>query len=202
MPHRTGSTDQNRDVTSHVNDSPKGRAARTDLELRLADPRQLFASDPDFFFESATLAPGIERLHEELRWRELDKPVLLTLHLPRSVVEPGLDERCTDAIRRYSSARRDRVNDELRGMRRDGLRTLGLGLVLLAIALAMSVSIRRSTLPESIRIFFGDGVFLVAAWVGLWYPLDTLLYSPRPLRRDRAVLDAMSRMELVIEPSD
>jgi hypothetical protein len=30
--------------------------------------------------------------------------------------------------------------------------------------------IRRSSAPESIRMFFGDGVFLVAAWVGMWYP--------------------------------
>jgi len=189
-------------VARDVNDPPKRSAVRTDLELRLADPRQLFAADPDFFFEAATIAPGVERLHEELRWRELDKPVRLTLHLPRSVIEPGLDRRCADAIRRYSTACRNRVDDELRGMLRDGLRALALGLVLLAVALAMSVSISRSALPESIRIFFGDGVFLVAAWVGMWYPLDTLVYSPRPFRRDRAVLDAMTRMEVVVVPSD
>jgi hypothetical protein len=29
-----------------------------------------------------------------------------------------------------------------------------------------------------------------------------LVYTPRPLRREREVLDAMLRMELVIEPSE
>jgi hypothetical protein len=188
-------------VTRRVNESPEGVVARTELELRLADPRQLFAADPDFFFETATIAPGVERVHEELRWRELGKPVRLTLRLPPSVVEPGLEQRCADAIRRYCVAQRNRVDAQLRGMLRDGLRALGLGLVLLAIALALSVGIRRSGLPDSVRIFFGDGVFLVAAWVGLWYPLDTLVYSPRPLRRDRAVLDATRGMEVVVQAS-
>jgi hypothetical protein len=36
----------------------------------------------------------------------------------------------------------------------------------------------------------------------MWYPLDTLVYTPRPLRREREVLDAMSRMELVLAASD
>jgi len=185
-----------------INKAKIARAGRTELVLHLADPRQLFVADPDFFFESATLVPGVEHLYEELRWRELDKPVRTTLHLPRRAIEPALQERVGDAIRSYCTARRHRVENELRALLRDGLRALALGLVLLAIALAVSVAIRRSSAPESIRIFFGDGVFLVAAWVGMWYPLDTLVYTPRPLRREREVLDTMLRMELVIEPSD
>src|SRR5215210_7537665 len=104
-----------------INKAKIARAGRTELVLHLADPRQLFVADPDFFFESATLVPGVEHLYEELRWRELDKPVRTTLHLPRRAIEPALQEKVGDAIRSYCTARRHRVENELRALLRDGL---------------------------------------------------------------------------------
>ncbi|MGH8984340.1 MAG: hypothetical protein ACRDY6_10770 [Acidimicrobiia bacterium] len=50
-----------------------------------------------------------------------------------------------------------------------------------AVGLALSqATLHSDELPDSVRIFFGEGLFLVAAWVGIWYPLDVLLYSPTP----------------------
>lgn len=189
------------DVARRIKKARTARAGRIELMLRLADPRQLFVADPHFF-EAATLTPGIEHLYEELRWRELKQA---RAHDAPAAARRDRARVAGESWRRdpeFCTARRHRVENELRALVRDGLRALALGLVLLAIALAVSVAIRRSSAPESIRIFFGDGVFLVAAWVGMWYPLDTLVYTPRPLRREREVLDAMLRMELVIEPSE
>ena len=74
--------------------------------------------------------------------------------------------------------------------------------MLLAVGLALSqATLHSDDLPDSLRIFFGEGLFLVAAWVGVWYPLDVLIYSPRPLRRDRAVLQAMAAAEVVVLPA-
>jgi hypothetical protein len=41
-------------------------------------------------------------------------------------------------------------------------------------------------------------VFLVIAWVGLWYPLDTLVFSRRPLLREKRVLSAILTMDLTV----
>ena len=42
----------------------------------------------------------------------------------------------------------------------------------------------------------GNGVFLVIAWVGLWYPLDLLFFARLPLRRERRALKDLTRMRI------
>ena len=56
-------------------------------------------------------------------------------------------------------------------------------------------------LPSAIRAFLGDGLFLVAAWVGMWYPLDTLIYTGRPHHLESWRLTALREMEIVVRPS-
>ena len=53
----------------------------------------------------------------------------------------------------------------------------------------------------TVRDFLGQGVFLVVAWVGLWYPLDTLLWTPRVQMRQRKALQAIRVMEVSVEPA-
>jgi hypothetical protein len=59
----------------------------------------------------------------------------------------------------------------------------------------------RSKVPKELRDFLGNGLFLVVAWVGLWYPLDTLFYAGRPHRAERKLLRALSDVELVVRPA-
>src|SRR5437588_681420 len=51
------------------------------------------------------------------------------------------------------------------------------------------------------RQVLGDGLAVVVSWIGAWYPLDTLIYYTRPYRRTRRVLQALSRMEIVVQPT-
>jgi hypothetical protein len=61
----------------------------------------------------------------------------------------------------------------------------------------------RTSLPSPVRDFLGeDGLFVVVGWVGLWYPIETLLYSQRPYRQEIAVLRLIRRMQIEIRPSD
>lgn len=173
--------------------------AEAEVTLRLDGPRSLFeAPAPDYFSETATLVPGVEQLVTQLRTRRLDGGVRTTIELPPRDVEPGLEDRITAAVGRYCRIRIEELDDHLRALRREALGGLAIGLVLLAAGLALSQLTTHSGLPPTIRVFFGDGVFLVAAWVGLWYPLDLLIYTPRPYRRDRQVLEAIAEMETVV----
>jgi hypothetical protein len=45
-------------------------------------------------------------------------------------------------------------------------------------------------------------VFLVVAWVGLWYPLDLLFFARQPVRREIGVLTAMLTLQLVIRSEE
>jgi hypothetical protein len=40
----------------------------------------------------------------------------------------------------------------------------------------------------------------VLAWVGLWYPLDTILFSSVGPRRENAVLTRLQEAEVVVKP--
>ena len=167
--------------------------------MQLDAVESMFAvPEPDYFSDTATVVPGVDQLMGELRPRRVDDGVRVTVELPPDDVEPGQDERLAAAIGRYCRARIRTLDDQLRALRREGMRALVIGFVMLAAGLALSQATSNSNLPESLRVFFGDGVFLVAAWVGIWYPLDTLIYIPGPLRRDRQVLEALRQAEVVV----
>ena len=78
--------------------------------------------------------------------------------------------------------------------------TLLSGVVVLFIGLVLSETVLRSKVPKELRDFLGNGLFLVVAWVGLWYPLDTLFYAGRPHRAERKLLRALGQVELVVHP--
>ena len=48
--------------------------------------------------------------------------------------------------------------------------------------------------------FLADGVILVVAWVGMWYPLDTLVYTNRPYKMENKALTALIDAEVRILP--
>jgi hypothetical protein len=125
-----------------------------------------------------------------------------TIILPCSEVEPDVELRVADAVRRYCTARIDRIDRELRALRREGFSSLWIGLLSLASGLLLSEAFRRSSLPETVRVFFGDGVFLLVAWVGMWYPLDLLFYARRPYLRERRLLEAVRDMRITVTAAD
>jgi hypothetical protein len=69
------------------------------------------------------------------------------------------------------------------------------------VCLLISEEILSSGAPKGIRDFFGNGLFIVAAWVGMWYPLETFIYSGRPYRLERKLLRTMGSMEIHIQPA-
>jgi hypothetical protein len=174
--------------------------APVEVTLRLDARASLFSvPEPDYFDDGATLIPGVDEIFEQLWHRNIDDGVRTTIELPPAEVEPGIEQRISAALTRYCAVRIRTVDHQIRAYRREGVSGFLIGLVLLAVGLALSqATLHSDDLPESLRIFFGEGLFLVAAWVGIWYPLDVLLYSPRPLRRDRAVLEAMAATEVVV----
>ena len=40
----------------------------------------------------------------------------------------------------------------------------------------------------------------VLVWVGLWFPLDTLLFTPLTYGRDNRVLERLRNASIVVEP--
>jgi hypothetical protein len=178
--------------------------AQTDvreLVIELAQPDELFEDRPS---DVATGRPwqssGIDRIRNGLSAGSLRARVTTLIVLPRGTIEPRLDQGIREAVARYCEDGIREAENELKAIRREGVQALVLGAILLAVFLGLSEAVLQSDLPNSIRTFFGDGLFIVAAWVGMWYPLDTLLYAGRPYRVERSLLRAMQGMDIVVRP--
>jgi hypothetical protein len=74
-------------------------------------------------------------------------------------------------------------------------------MILFVGGLAVSTAITQSSDPSLIKTFFGDGLAVVVAWIGAWYPLDTLINYTRPYRQTRKVLQRLRELPVVVRPA-
>jgi hypothetical protein len=172
------------------------------LELDNAD--ELFvARGPNVACGVPSLPPGIEEIRAELGAHSLRTAVATVIVLPRAGLRPDLARDLTRAVKRYCEIGITRADNELRAMRREGLRWLVFGCIVFALFVYFSERVLSiSNLPYVVKDFFGNGLFIVIAWVALWYPIDTLIYSGRPYRQERNVLRVMRGMEIVVRAAD
>jgi len=175
-----------------------------ELILELGEADELFvARAPDVASGTPPLPPGIEQIRDALDARSLPAALATVIVLPRAKVKPGLACEITRAVERYCEIGISQAEKEIRLLRQEGVRTLFIGLSLFVVFVAIAEAVVRSRLPGAVRDFFGsDGLFIVVGWVGLWYPIETLLYSGRPHRRELAILRAMREMRIVVRAAD
>jgi hypothetical protein len=181
----------------------RSRAAR-ELTLELEDADELFtARAPDVASGMPGQPSGIERIHEELDARSLRDPLAAVIVLPPAKVQPDLACHIARAVERYCDMEIARAEDQLRLLRREGIRTFLIGLSLFIVFVSIAEALAHTGLPDEVRNVLGtDGLFLVVGWVGLWYPIETLLYSPRPHRQEIAILRAMREMPIEVRAAD
>jgi hypothetical protein len=178
-----------------------GRAGAYEFMIRLDDPNDLFEPRPaDVNRGRPPEEPGIQQIRDELDAQPHGGPVTMVIVLPVEKATPQAERGLKQAVARYCETGIARSEQELSAVHRDGWRTLALGIVVLTIFLGLSEWVLRTKLPHELRDFFGNGIFVVAAWVGLWYPLDTLLYSGNPHRHERRLLRAIAELEILVRP--
>ena len=85
---------------------------------------------------------------------------------------------------------------------RQGLRSLRPGTVLFLVGLLFSTDFLEPDVPAFLQQVLGNGVFLVIAWVGLWYPLDLLFFARLPLNREKRALKVLARIPIEVRARD
>jgi hypothetical protein len=185
---------------------PMGAANRTvrELTIELENADELFVGRaPNVARGLPPLPSGIEQIRSELGSHALRTAVATVIVLPRARFRPDLARDITRAIERYCETGIRNAENELRALRREGLRWLLFGCIVFALFVYFSERVLAiGDLPYTVKDFFGNGLFIVIAWVALWYPIDTLIYSGRPYRLEKSVLRAMHGMEIVVRPGD
>jgi hypothetical protein len=168
------------------------------LELRLEHVEDLFAVPGDAMLrEHARLYPGIDELVQALDARPVRVPHVV-IRFPAEALRDDTGARIGNAVRAYCDQRLEHTRHQIAAQRRDGLRALILGVVLFSVGFLVARWVSQSDLDADVRLFLADGIFLIFAWVGLWYPLDALIYYPARQRRDRRVLRRLRAAEITV----
>ncbi len=169
------------------------------IRLRLGRVEEMFetpvwdgASPPERF------EPGIDVCISDLRSRRSQAPVRLELALPAQRVEPETSTRLQQSIGRYCENRMARNDRERRGTRRDGYAALKVGIPVALVGLAIAVATAVANTNDDYTLPNLAG--WVLAWVGLWYPLDTIFFSSLLPKRENAVLARLREAEVAITP--
>ncbi|WP_108922961.1 hypothetical protein [Mycobacterium montefiorense] len=172
-----------------------------DIVIELDDPADLFAVDQrSVLTGSRRIDSGIDELVELMlsqRRHSSNQRIVLDVagEWPEEMVAnlvASVYRYCELAVRRA-----DRQHDLIW---RQGMRSLISGSLLFVSGLALSYLFTRPFVGELAIELLGNGVFLVVAWVGLWYPLDVLFIAREQAKRESWVFSTMLTMPVVVRP--
>ena len=102
-------------------------------------------------------------------------------------------------IREHFAHRAREEAAKLRALVSNGRRDLMVGFIFLFTCGALGV-LAAKLLPATLGLLVQEG-FVIIGWVALWRPVDLFLYELRPLRRQRNLLTALSKMEVRFKAS-
>jgi hypothetical protein len=175
------------------------RTPPADVVIEVANAEELFYADPSGLLTGACrIDSGMDELVERmLARREInaDQRVFLDLE---SVCSDEEAANVVAAVRRYFELRLRRAKREHDLIWRQGKRSLLSGSLLFIVGIALSFAFTRPGMGEFANDLIGSGVFLVVAWVGLWYPLDLLFIAREQAKREISVLSKMIDVPVVV----
>jgi hypothetical protein len=178
---------------------------REEIVVHLGSPEELLVVDPLAPLsapatERVRATPGVDELLGELLGRAgVRRRRRVVLTLPASALtDAEVGPRLETGLRRWGAARMERVERESRSLWRQGLWSLRGGTVLFVVGLVLSTNFLEPEIPQFLQDVLGNGIFLVIAWIGLWYPLDLLFFARSPAKREMRALDVLATMPVVV----
>ena len=171
------------------------------ISLTLASPEEMFyVEQSDLFSEYRNFMTGVDYCISVLRSRRSRRPLRLELTLPPDQLRDGVPAQISRTLDRYCNHRITYNQRERRAVRLDGLYSLWVGLPIVVIGFVLVIikgSLVGRTGNPNLVLDTGGWVLV---WVGLWFPLDTLLFSPLAYGRENHVLERLRRADIVLEP--
>jgi hypothetical protein len=169
------------------------------IELRLNRAEEMFVlAQTDLFSEYRNFLTGLEYCISVLRSRRIRGPVRLQLILPPAECDDGLVDRLRVTLRRYCDQRISYSQRERRAVRLGGLRTLWIGIPIMVIGYLLVIFEDRLVGHSGNIVLDTTGWVLV--WVGIWFPLDTIFFSPLEYTREARALKYLSTAEISVTP--
>lgn len=180
-----------------------GEEAPQVILLRLARAVDMFQlPQSDLFSEYRNFLTGVDYCMSELRSRRRRDAVRLDLELPPSEVQEGIAEQIARSLRAYCEHRIAYNRRERRAVRFDGMSSLRVGIPIAVVGLVVAVIAAKAAGSAGSSNVVLDTLGWVLAWVGLWFPLDTLLFSPLAYGRENRVLALLAEAEVSVRAAE
>ena len=173
---------------------------KTEIEVRVNDVRDLFRErEFDPFADDIESIGSIARIAQLPHLVSQLRTIRLRVLVPPSQFAPDTEESVRRAFARYCAHTIAEARRKLAAMRWVGVRTFLVGLVFFAISLAASAAVARwLLLPEWLRTLASESL-IVAGWVVIWQPLDTLVQGWWPQWEEERTFKALSQIPLRVE---
>lgn len=186
---------------ARMSDSSLAAQDQQVIELRLLQAREMFElPQTDLFSEYRNFLTGVELCLSELRGRQSFRPVRLQIYLPPAEIDDEVAGRLSRTLRRYCEHRIRYNRQESRAQRFGGVSALRIGLPICVAGLVLTVA-ASSILPSGgIVHTLADQLGWVLVWIGLWFPLDQLLFYPLSYGRESRVLRLLARAAITVSP--
>ena len=173
------------------------RARGQVIELRLNRAEEMFAlAQTDLFSEYRNYLTGVEYCISLLRSQRIRSPVRLELALPAAEVDDALCDRLSVALRRYCDQRIGYNERERRAVRLGGLQSLYVGVPIVVLGYLLVIFEDRLVGHSGNIVLDTTGWVLV--WVGIWFPLDTVFFSPLGYGRENQALRHLRDAEISV----
>jgi hypothetical protein len=166
-----------------------------EARYRLVDPRHLFKEPDDPFSPDYGTGPALDDLVNLLYTTTSYRHVELTLELPPEETTPSAVDRIRLAIQRYCEQSERDLDRTRRGERSRATFALVLAVVALLVFVVINRSVQDSA--DFVVEVVVEGL-AVAFWVGVWFPLDTLLFGQWQHRLDLRIYRTLAAMDLVV----
>ena len=167
------------------------------IELRLNRVEEMFfLAQTDLFSEYRNYFTGVEYCISLLRSQRIRRPVRLQLSVPPAEFDDTLGDRVGVALRRYCDQRISYNDRERRAVRLGGLWSLWVGVPIVVIGYLLVIFEDRLVGHAGNIVLDTTGWVLV--WVGIWFPLDTFLFSPLGYGRENRALRNLRDAEISV----
>jgi len=157
----------------------------------------------DLFSEYRNFLTGVDFCLSELRGRRpAVRAVRLEIHLPPEEIDDHVAEKLRRTLRRYCEHRIRYNRSEASAQRLSGVSALRIGAPTCALGLALTIA--SSTMwpsPDTVQVL-AEQLGWVLVWIGLWFPLDQLIFYPLAYTRETRLLRHLADAEIVVSPHE
>ncbi len=180
---------------------PAGDARTQVIQLRLMRAAEMFElPQADLFSEYRNFLTGVDFCLSEMRGQWSARPVRLEIGLPPEEIDDSVAERLARTLRRYCDHRIRYNRRESSSQRFGGISALRIGAPICALGLALTIASSSLMSSGSIAEVLAEQLGWVFVWIGLWFPLDQMLFYPLSYGREARVLRLLAQASIVVSP--